>query len=251
MRIRTVAAVGVTLLALTACGATNGADTETSAPAPSETAADVAWAESICQRADELDASVAAIASSVSIDPQAGDVLDQLQQQIVAAVDTVKGDVVDLATAVADVPKGSDPALTAASEQLTTDKAALESSIDALKTAATTFSEADGVLGKVTAFGTVSTAAKPGSATRRVRSARACRTSPRLVVPPPRQPSPRPPPARPARPADRCRSGWRGARSSARIAIQIGSPGDVQGGRRAELPAAEGHVVRRVQTQTG
>ena len=159
MRIRTVAAVGVTLLALTACGATNGADTETSAPAPSETAADVAWAESICQRADELDASVAAIASSVSIDPQAGDLLDQLQQQIVAAVDTVKGDVVDLAGAVADVPKGSVPALTAASEQLTTDKAALESSIDALKTAATTFSEADGVLGKVTAFGAVSTAA--------------------------------------------------------------------------------------------
>ena len=159
MRIRTVAAVGVTLLALTACGSSGGGSDTSSAAVPSETAADVAWAESVCQRADELDASVAAIASSVSIDPQAGDVLDQLQQQIVAAVDTVKGDVVDLATAVADVPKGSDPALTAASEQLTTDKAALESSIDALKTAATTFSEADGVLGKVTAFGAVSTAA--------------------------------------------------------------------------------------------
>ena len=77
MRIRTVAAVGVTLLALTACGSSgSGSDTSSSA-VPSETAADVAWAESVCQRADELDASVAAIASSVSIDPQAGDVLDQ------------------------------------------------------------------------------------------------------------------------------------------------------------------------------
>ncbi|MFC6239577.1 hypothetical protein [Longivirga aurantiaca] len=159
MRIRTYAAVGVTLLALTACGSSGGASDTSSAAVPSETAADVAWAESVCQRADELDASVAAIASSVSIDPQAGDVLDQLQQQIVAAVDTVKGDVVDLAGAVADVPKGSDPALTAASEQLTADKAALEASIDALKTAATAFSEAEGVLGKVTAFGAVSTAA--------------------------------------------------------------------------------------------
>ena len=159
MRIRTLAVVGVTLLALTACGSNDAGAGSSSAPAPSETAADVAWADSVCQRADELDASVAAIATSVSVDPQAGDVLDQLQQQIGAAVDTVKGDVVDLAAAVADVPKGSDPALTAASEQLTTDKAALESSIDSLKAATTTFTAADGVLGKVTAFGAVSTAA--------------------------------------------------------------------------------------------
>ena len=164
MRIRTLTAtVGVTLLALTACGSSGNGAGSTSAPAPStstsEAADDVAWAESVCQRADELDASVAAIATSVSIDPSAGDVLDQLQKQIGAAVDTVKGDVVDLASAVASVPKGADPALTAASEQLTTDKAALEASIDSLKSAATTFTEADGVLGKVTAFGAVSTAA--------------------------------------------------------------------------------------------
>ena len=71
----------------------------------------------------------------------------------------MKASATDLATAVAAVPKGSDPALVAASEQLTSDKTALESSIDGLKTAATTFSEADGVLGKVTAFGAVSSAA--------------------------------------------------------------------------------------------
>ena len=159
MRIRTYAAVGVTMLALTACSPSSPSETSSSAPVPSETASDVAWAESVCQRADELDASVAAIASSVSIDPQAGDVLDQLQQEIVAAVDTVKADVVDLAGAVAAVPTGSDPALTAASEQLTTDRAALESSIEALQTAATTLSEAELVAERATAFGEVATAA--------------------------------------------------------------------------------------------
>jgi hypothetical protein len=163
MRIRSLAVVGVTLLALTACGSSgNAADSSSapvSSPSASEAADDVAWAESVCQQADKLDASVAAIATSVSIDPNAGDVLDQLQKQIVAAVDTVKGDLGALASAVASVPKGADPALVAASEQLTTDRTAPDSSIDALKTSATTFSEADGVLGKVTAFGAVSTAA--------------------------------------------------------------------------------------------
>lgn len=163
MRIRSLAVVGVTLLTLTACGSSgNGAGTSTapvSTPSASEAADGVAWAESVCQQADALDASVAAIATSVSIDPSAGDVLDQLQKQIGAAVDTVNGDVADLASAVASVPKGADPALVAASEQLTSDRAALESSTEALKTSATTFSGADGVLGKVTAFGAVSTAA--------------------------------------------------------------------------------------------
>ena len=165
MRTRSlVAVVGVTLLALTACGSSGDGATTTSAPAASgsETAAAsdaVAWADTVCQKADALDASVASVASSINIDPQAGDVLDQLQQQIGAGVDTVKASAADLATAVAAVPKGSDPALVAASEQLTSDKAALDSSIDSLKTAATSFSEADGVLGKVTAFGGVSSAA--------------------------------------------------------------------------------------------
>lgn len=165
MRTRSlVAVVGATLLALTACGSNSDGSGTTSAPAASESgtasASDaVTWADTVCQKADVLDASVASVASSISIDPQAGDVLDQLQQQIVASVDTVKASATDLAAAVAAVPKGSDPALVAASEQLTSDKNALESSIDGLKTAATTFSEADGVLGKVTAFGAVSSAA--------------------------------------------------------------------------------------------
>lgn len=167
MRTRSlVAVVGATLLALTACGSnsTGGGTESTSAPASSESgtasASDaVTWADTVCQKADALDASVASVASSISIDPQAGDVLDQLQQQIVAGVDTVKASATELADAVAAVPKGSDPALVAASEQLGSDKAALESSIDSLKSAATTFSEADGVLGKVTAFGAVSSAA--------------------------------------------------------------------------------------------
>jgi hypothetical protein len=165
MRTRSlVAVVGATLLALTACGSNSDGSGTTSPPAASESgtasASDaVTWADTVCQKADALDASVASVASSISIDPQAGDVLDQLQQQIVASVDTVKASATDLAAAVAAVPKGSDPALVAASEQLTSDKNALESSIDGLKTAATTFSEADGVLGKVTAFGAVSSAA--------------------------------------------------------------------------------------------
>jgi len=173
MRTRSlVAVVGATLLALTACGSSSDGAATTSAPAASGSgtaaASDaVAWADTVCQKADALDASVAAVASSISIDPQAGDVLDQLQQQIGAGVDAVKASATDLATAVAAVPKGSDPALVAASEQLTSDKAALESSIDSLKAAATSFSEADGVLGKVTAFGGVSSAASDvGNATK-------------------------------------------------------------------------------------
>ncbi|MGD9955879.1 MAG: hypothetical protein AB7O74_10065 [Candidatus Nanopelagicales bacterium] len=165
MRTRSLLAVtGAALLALTACGSSGDGAATTTAPAASgsETAAAsdaVAWADTVCQKADALDASVASVASSINIDPQAGDVLDQLQQQIGAGVDAVKASATDLATAVAAVPKGSDPALVAASEQLTSDKAALDSSIDSLKTAATSFSEADGLLGKVTAFGGVSSAA--------------------------------------------------------------------------------------------
>lgn len=170
MRIRTAAAAGmagIALLALTACGSSGNGAGSTSAPAATSgggstataDSASVAWADNVCTKADALDASVSSVVSSISIDPKAGDVLDQLQQQIGSSVDTVKAAATDLASAVADVPKGSDPALVAASEQLNSDKAALDSSIDGLKTAATTFSEADGVLGKISAFGGVSTAA--------------------------------------------------------------------------------------------
>lgn len=171
MKLVPAAAVGLlALAALTACGTTSDNASETitaSSPAASSPAASdaVAWAGGVCQRADELQASVDALGSSISVDPGSdGTALDQIKEQLQPQVEAVKGDVVDLAGALAAVPAGSDPAVAAAAEGLTAAKTTLESSADALKTAAQTFQDAEGVANRVlalkevgTAFGTVKT----------------------------------------------------------------------------------------------
>jgi hypothetical protein len=163
------AAVGLAaLLALTACGSSSDGGSETSAastPAVSDT---VAWAGSVCQRADELKASVDAVGTSISVDPGAdATALDQIKEQLAPQVEAVKGDVVDLAGALAEVPAGSDPAVAAAAESLTAARGSLETSADALKASAQTFQDAQGPANRllalkdvVASFGTVKTDAE-------------------------------------------------------------------------------------------
>jgi hypothetical protein len=159
------AAVGLAaLLALTACGS-SGSGSETSAastPAVSDT---VAWAGSVCQRTDELEASGDAIGTSISVDPGAdATALDQIKEQLTPQVEAVKGDVVDLAGVLAEVPAGSDPAVAAAAESLTAARTTLQTSSDALKASVQTFQDAQGPANRllalkdvVTSFGTVRT----------------------------------------------------------------------------------------------
>lgn len=162
------AAVGLAaLLALTACGS-SGSGSESpaaSTPAVSDT---VAWAGSVCQRTDELKASVDAIGTSISVDPGAdATALDQIKEQLTPQVEAVKGDVVDLAGVLAEVPAGSDPAVAAAAESLTAARTALQTSSDALKASVQTFQDAQGPANRllalkdvVTSFGTVKTDAE-------------------------------------------------------------------------------------------
>lgn len=167
MRHVSAAAVGLAaLLALTACGWSGASDdAASSSPAVSDT---VAWAGGVCQRTDELKASIDAIGTSISVDPGAdATALDQITEQLAPQVEAVKGDVVDLASALAEVPAGSDPTVAAAAQTLTTAREALQTSSDALKAAVQTFQDAQGPANRllalkdvVSAFGTVKTDAE-------------------------------------------------------------------------------------------
>lgn len=149
----------VVLLGLTACGgstadddaaptgpsgATASADATGSTDAMSSTDA-TAWAGAVCVAADDVEASLDALGTSVQVDIGSGtNLADQVVPQIESQVGDVGDSVSQLAATVASVPQGTDPELSAAADDLDVDRQALEGSLDGLRAAAGSLSEASG-----------------------------------------------------------------------------------------------------------
>jgi hypothetical protein len=146
---------GTTLLALalvlSACGggSDTGAQTTPTPTAQSTATASasdpVAWADGVCTATDDLQASLDAIGSSLQVNITGnGDAITQVRDQLAQQVKGVQDDASALASAVADVPTGSDPQLTAARDDLEQSRTALQTSLQTLATSIQDLTQASG-----------------------------------------------------------------------------------------------------------
>jgi hypothetical protein len=158
-----MAAAVAILLALGACGSDEAEPTATGGTTTAGGTADAAgaatWAGDMCTASDELQASVDAIGSNLSVDLGSSFAAEeQVKAQLRDQVQEVAKDAGALREAIAALPPEADPDVEAASTSLDDSRAQLQESVDELTSAADTFDKASDVPSAVTAIAGVSTA---------------------------------------------------------------------------------------------
>src|SRR5262245_5848986 len=120
---RLAVGVAIAVLVLTACGG----DEEAS---QSE---ETAWANDVCQGADQVSSSISGLTDSIKIDSGSGtSALQQAQTELTNRVNTVQEDIGDLGDTITDLPDNTNDAITQASDQLNDDAQQLSDSVSDL-----------------------------------------------------------------------------------------------------------------------